>query len=270
MARYVIGDVQGCFAQLQQLLQLLNFRSDRDQLWFCGDLIARGPDSLATLRFLRALDANVVAILGNHDLNFLASLFGYGKISRADQLDELIHATDKWQLADWLLQLPLIHHLPAEELLLVHAGLAPLWTPVEAVTAAAAACSAMQQQPAEFFRQMYGNQPDLWQDATTLTAQHRFTINSCTRMRYCYPDGRLELQEKGEITANPDLVPWFQFWNNKPHPRILFGHWAALNGKCPQDRIEALDTGCVWGNSLTAYCIESEQRYSVAGYKKQL
>jgi bis(5'-nucleosyl)-tetraphosphatase (symmetrical) len=270
MARYVIGDVQGCFTQLQQLLQLIDFRSDCDQLWFCGDLIARGPESLATLRWLRAQEANVIAVLGNHDLNFLASLFGYGKISKADQLDALVQADDRWQLADWLLQLPLIYQPPTEPLLLVHAGIAPHWTITEATHAAAAACDAMQQQPSEFFRLMYGNQPVRWLDAATTTEQHRFTVNSCTRMRYCFADGSLELQEKGEISVNPDLVPWFQFWHNRPHPQILFGHWAALNGNCPVQGIEALDTGCVWGNSLTAYCIESEQRYSVAGYQKQL
>lgn len=270
MARYVIGDVQGCFTQLKQLLQLINFRSDRDQLWFCGDLIARGPESLATLRFVRGLGENAIAVLGNHDLNFLASLFGYGKLSRADQLDELQQATDKWPLADWLLQLPLIYQHSTEPLLLVHAGIAPDWTIATATASATAACQAMQQQPAEFFRHMYGNRPEHWQDASNDTEQHRFTVNSCTRMRYCYADGRLELQEKGEIAANPDLVPWFQFWHDRKHPRIMFGHWAALNGKCPVNGIEALDTGCVWGNSLTAYCIESEQRFSVAGYKKQL
>lgn len=268
MARYVIGDVQGCYEQLQQLLVEIHFKTDCDQLWFCGDLIARGPQSLETLRFVKNLKENAVTVLGNHDLNFLASLHGFGRIVAADQLSALQQAPDKSELADWLLQQPLIHHDSKDSLLMVHAGLAPDWTVQDALDAAAVTQLAMLSNPAVFFSHMYGNTPDCWQEATSTSLLHRFTINSCTRMRYCYPNGRLELKEKGEIATNPDLVPWFHFWQTKTHPKIFFGHWAALNGKCPIENIEALDTGCVWGNSLTSYCIETEQRYSVSGYQK--
>ncbi len=117
---------------------------------------------------------------------------------------------------------------------------------------------------------MYGNQPRLWQDAENDAAKIRFTINACTRMRYCDRDGSLNLKEKGGISENPSLVPWYDFWANKPHPKIFFGHWAALLGHSPVADIHALDTGCVWGETLTCYCIESSQRYSVEGYKKRL
>ena len=270
MPRYVIGDVQGCYEQLQQLLQTINFNADRDQLWFCGDLIARGPQSLQTLRFVRDLADNAITVLGNHDLNFLASLHGYGKITAADQLQELQQAPDKHQLADWLLQQPLIHYDASEQLMLVHAGLAPGWSLATALQAAADVSQSLLQDAPSLFSRMYGNQPDLWQDAGDKAAKWRFTINSCTRMRYCLADGRLELKEKGEVSANPNLIPWFEFWRDEPHPTIFFGHWAALQGICDVDAIHALDTGCVWGNSLTAYCIESQRRYSVVGYKKQL
>lgn len=270
MARYVIGDVQGCFDQLQALVQLIKFRSDRDQLWFCGDLIARGPKSLETLRFIKDLGDNAVTVLGNHDLNFLASLYGFGKISPADQLTPLQQAADKQQLADWLVQQPLLHFDAAANLLLVHAGLAPEWDVPTALAAAKHVAMALRHDPESVFSQMYGNSPNLWSEACTDAEKLRFSINSLTRMRYCYADGRLELKEKGEISSNPELTPWFEFWRERPHPEIFFGHWAALQGQCSVQNVHALDTGCVWGNSLTAYCIDTQRRYSVQGYKKQL
>ncbi len=270
MARYVIGDVQGCFDQLIELLQLIDFKADRDQLWFCGDLVARGPSSLECLRFIRDLADNAITVLGNHDLNFLASLYGFGKISAADQLAPLIQAPDKLKLADWLIEQPLLYHEPKQNLILVHAGLAPEWDIPTALLASTQVSVALQQQPETLFSNMYGNTPTLWAEAVTTAEQLRFSINSLTRMRYCYSDGRLELKEKSEIPSNPTLKPWFEFWRSRQHPEMFFGHWAALQGQCPVQKIHALDTGCVWGNSLTAYCIETQRRYSVAGYKKQL
>lgn len=270
MARYVIGDVQGCYDQLLQLLQLIDFNSDRDQLWFCGDLIARGPKSLECLRYIKNLGDNAITVLGNHDLNFLASLYGFGKISAADQLTPLQQAPDKQILAEWLLQQPLLHFESEQNLLLVHAGLAPEWDMPTALLASQHVAMALQHQPEVVFSQMYGNTPTLWSEAVTDAEKLRFSINSLTRMRYCYADSRLELKEKGEVSTNPDLKPWFEFWRNRQHPEIFFGHWAALQGQCTVQKIHALDTGCVWGNSLTAYCIETQRRYSVTGYKKQL
>jgi bis(5'-nucleosyl)-tetraphosphatase (symmetrical) len=270
MARYVIGDLQGCFDQLIQLLGLIDFNSDCDQLWFCGDLIARGPKSLESLRYIKNLGDNAITVLGNHDLNFLASLYGFGKISPADQLAPLLQAPDKQLLADWLLQKPLVHFEAKENLLLVHAGLAPEWDIPTALLASKHVEIALQMAPESLFSHMYGNTPMLWSEAVTEAEKLRFTINTLTRMRYCYANGSLELKEKGEISTNPDLQPWFEFWRERQHPEIFFGHWAALQGQCTVDNIHALDTGCVWGNSLTAYCIETQRRYSVTGYKKQL
>jgi len=270
MARYVIGDVQGCFEQLLELLKLINFRSDCDQLWFCGDLIARGPQSLECLRFIKDLSDNALTVLGNHDLNFLASLYGFGKITTADQLASLQQAPDRQILADWLQQQPLLHFDEKQNLLLVHAGLAPDWDMTTALLANQHFQMALTHHPEALFSQMYGNAPTSWAEAITDTEKLRFSINSLTRMRYCYADGRLELKEKGEVSTNPQLKPWFEFWRNRQHPEIFFGHWAALQGNCTVPNIHALDTGCVWGNSLTAYCIETQRRYSVTGYKKQL
>lgn len=270
MARYVIGDVQGCFDQLQQLLQLIEFDASRDQLWFCGDLLARGPKSLQTLRFVKELGPAAITVLGNHDLNFLASLHGYGRITPADQLEELMQAPDLHELATWLQAQPLLYIDDSEKLLLVHAGLAPEWDIATAVTACRAVEHCLQTDPVSLYASMYGNQPERWADAQSAQDKLRFTINSCTRMRYCFADGRLELKQKGELSDNPLLTPWFDFWSDREHPEIFFGHWAALQGYSPVSGIHALDTGCVWGQALTCYCIESKQRFNVAGYEKRL
>lgn len=270
MARYVIGDVQGCFDELQQLLADINFNPQHDQLWFCGDLIARGPKSLATLRFVKSLGQSAITVLGNHDLNFLASCYGYGRIEDADNLAELQQADDLPELVTWLLQQPLIHFEPQEQLLLVHAGLAPEWDIPTALHASHQVSLALQANPQLLFSQMYGNNPLLWQDAFSDIEKLRFTINACTRMRYCDEQGALNLKVKGGISDNPLLIPWYEFWSDRTHPQIFFGHWAALAGYSPVADIHALDTGCVWGGSLTCYCIESRQRYSVEAYQKHL
>jgi bis(5'-nucleosyl)-tetraphosphatase (symmetrical) len=270
MARYVIGDVQGCFDELQDLLALIKFDPNCDQLWFCGDLIARGPKSLETLLFVKSLGPAALTVLGNHDLNFLASYYGYGRITPEDQLSALQQSKELPALVAWLLQQPLIHFDGDEQLLLVHAGLAPEWDIPTALNAARAVELALASDPKLLFSQMYGNTPRMWQDTNSDMAKLRFTINACTRMRYCEDSGALNLKEKGGISDNPSLIPWYQFWTDKPHPQIFFGHWAALLGHSPVADIHALDTGCVWGEALTCYCIESRKRYSVEGYKNRL
>ena len=265
MATYVIGDVQGCFDALQRLLDYISFNSARDTLWFCGDLIARGPDSLATLNFVKSLGASAKCVLGNHDLHFLACHFGFSNINPNDKLQQLQQAPNLQDVVDWLLQLPLIHQSSDKQQLMVHAGLSPEWTLDEAEAATSAVSHQLIHQPEQIFAIMYGDTPSMWQQADTEQQQWRYTINACTRMRFCQPDGALSLQEKGNPTQLNNLVPWYEFWRTKPHPELFFGHWAALNGYSPIQNIHALDTGCVWGNSLTAYCIERQQRYSVAG-----
>ncbi len=269
MATYVIGDLQGCFDALQRLLQHIQFNPERDKLWFCGDLIARGPDSLATLNFIKALGSSAQCVLGNHDLHFLASQFGFSKIKPDDKLQALQQAPNLPELIDWLLQQPLIYQSPDQQQLMVHAGLAPELTVAQAISAANAVSQQLKHQPEQIFAIMYGDEPSLWQDAKSEQQQWRFTINACTRMRYCQANGALSLQEKGCPMQQSGLVPWYEFWRTKVHPELFFGHWAALNGYSPVQNIHALDTGCVWGNTLTAYCIERQQRYSVAGFKKQ-
>lgn len=264
MPSYVIGDVQGCFSQLQSLLAKIQFDPKQDQLWFCGDLVARGPDSLATLRFIRSLGDTAKVVLGNHDLHFLACVFGFAKVDNKDQLTELLQASDLPELALWLQQQPLMHFDPERQLLLVHAGLAPDWPVETALEAAAEVGEILKNCPEKLFAVMYGNTPALWSEARTLEERWRFTINSCTRMRFCLANGALELKEKRHPDKVSNLIPWYQFWQQKIHPQIFFGHWAALMGYSPVAGIHALDTGAVWGNYLTAYCIETAQRYSVS------
>lgn len=266
MARYAIGDIQGCYEALQRLLQRLHFKASHDVLYFCGDLIARGPDSLQTLRFIKNLGASANVVLGNHDLNFLASRHGYGRIHPDDQLDALLNAPDCDELAAWLQQQPLLIREP--NAVIVHAGIAPDLSMAQAELLAEEVAVELRLRPASLFAQMYGNQPDCFEKATTNIERWRYAINSMTRMRYCSSNGRLDFKEKGGLTDNPALVPWYSFWEERPHPNIYFGHWAALNGYSPVERIFALDTGCVWGNQLTAICMDTHELYSVEGYKK--
>lgn len=263
MATYVIGDLQGCFEPLQRLLAALNYQPAQDSLWFCGDLIARGPDSLACLRFVKQLGSGARVVLGNHDLNFIAHYYGYGKIKAADKLEPLLAAPDLAELVHWLCQQPLLQRGPEDAYWMLHAGLAPDWDIPTALSACADVSRQLQHDPEPLLAVMYGNLPVRWADAKTPEQRWRYTINACTRMRFCHPDGALELSSKAAPEHQPDLVPWYEFWRNKPHPELLFGHWAALNGLSPVPGIHALDTGCVWGNLLTAYCVESRQRYSV-------
>lgn len=267
MATYVIGDVQGCYDQLQHLLDAIAFNQKQDQLWFCGDLVARGPKSLETLRFIKALGSSAITVLGNHDLNLIASFYGHGVIKNSDQLNALQQAPDFAELVHWLQQQPLLYS-PCEQYLLVHAGIPPGWDRATAIQQAQRVSQALQHDAAQLTAAMYGNEPDSWQHAQSATEQLRFTINALTRMRFCQLDGRLELKEKGE-PGSAHLKPWFDFWPSDNSTTIFFGHWAALNGACAHPKAIALDTGCVWGNLLTAYCIQTKQRYSVTGYQKK-
>ncbi len=265
MATYVIGDVQGCFDPLQRLLQHIHFQPAHDELWFCGDLIARGPDSLACLDFIKSLGDRARVVLGNHDLNFIASYYGLSKIKASDKLTALQQAPHLPELIAWLCQQPLIQLCAEKQILMVHAGLAPEWDLSSALTASAEVSALLQHRPTTLLASMYGNTPARWSEVQSPEERWRFTVNACTRMRFCQPNGALELLTKSGLNQKSKLKPWFEFWREKSHPEIFFGHWAALNGHSPVPGIHALDTGCVWGNLLTAYCVETRQRYSVSG-----
>lgn len=254
MPRYAIGDVQGCYEELRALLRALRFSADRDELWFVGDLVNRGPQSVEVLRFVRSLGAGAIAVLGNHDLHLLAVAFGAGgrKMKRGDTLDDVLAARDRDRLLEWLLARPLAHLDAAHGDLLVHAGLVPQWRATDAVRLAREVGEALAEDPAVVFAEMYGNQPDTWSETLEGAARRRFVINALTRLRYCTAGGRMDLTQKGapgEVT--PPLAPWFTFGDARSRgARVICGHWSAL-GYSDRNGVIAIDTGCVWGGALS-------------------
>lgn len=259
MAVYAIGDVQGCFDELQALLELIDFDPARDQLWFAGDLVNRGPKSLDTLRFVRSLDA--ITVLGNHDLHLLASACIPGQRKRKDTLQDIIDAPDAGDMLDWLRHRPLIHHDATLGYTLIHAGLPPQWDLETAIACAAEVEQVLRGNDYEtYFAAMYGNQPDLWDPALTGWDRLRFITNCFTRLRYCDDSGRLALEEKGPPGSQPEhLKPWFENERRKSRDlKILFGHWSTL-GAYEAPGLHALDTGCLWGGQLTAIRLDRHQ-----------
>ena len=261
MARYAIGDVQGCCDELKALLQRCDYSADRDQLWFVGDLVNRGPASLETLRFVRDLGANATVVLGNHDLHLLALAYGSKRKPKdGDTLDEILEAPDRDQLLEWLLQRPLaVFDAPRGDFL-VHAGLVPEWTPLFAAKLAREVEAVLREDPRTLFDAMYGNKPDRWSEQLRGMDRLRFVINAFTRMRYCAADGIVDLKLKGAPGDQPaGFLPWFDVPERASREvRVICGHWSTLGFK-RRDDLLALDTGCVWGGSLTAVNLDANE-----------
>lgn len=264
MANYVIGDVQGCFAELMALLEHIQFDSTQDRLWFTGDLVNRGPDSLAVLRYVKSLPIKPAVVLGNHDLHLLAIACGQARLKPNDTIEDVLLAPDCSSLCDWLRHQPLLHH--ALGFTIVHAGLAPQWDLTTALHCAKEVETVLQSNEyPELFAHMYGNNPNRWQDDLTGWMRLRLIINYLTRIRFCDENGTLELNTKGESQLAPaGFFPWYKI-PNRAHKnlKIIFGHWAALGGQTDEPGIYALDTGCVWGNALSAMRLEDQTRFSV-------
>ena len=253
MAVYAIGDLQGCFEELQRLLDRLRFDPAADRLWFAGDLVNRGPDSLATLRFVRGLGEGARVVLGNHDLHLL-TLYAQGRGADANStLRPIFAAEDATVLLEWLRHQPLLHHDAALGFTMTHAGLPPPWDLAQAQVCAREVEQALQGEGfAELSRRLYGNEPDRWSPALTGLARQRYTINALTRMRFCTADGRLDFAAKGAPGSQPpELMPWFEVPRRAHTGRLLFGHWSAL-GPVTVPAIYPLDTGCLWGGALSA------------------
>ena len=266
MALYAIGDVQGCDRALAALLERLDFSSRRDRLWFVGDLVNRGPDSLGVLRRIRGLGESAIVVLGNHDLHCLAVAFGQARERPGDTLSALLEARDRRTLLDWLLARPLIHPDPARGWILVHAGLAPQWTIPTAIGCAREVEQALQGAPERTFAGMYGDGPDRWDERLEGPARARFTVNCLTRLRVVDAEGRLVLRAKeapGE-SRRRGWIPWFESparaWRGS---RIVFGHWSTLGFHRNAD-VVGLDTGCVWGGRLSALRIDVEDAEPVS------
>lgn len=267
MSIYVIGDVQGCYQPLQNLLQKIQFDPMRDTLWLTGDLVNRGPQSLDVLRYVRGLGDRHQTVLGNHDLHLLAVASGHRESHSDDTLADILAAPDKNELLDWLRFRPLLVQHEQLGYVMTHAGIAPQWTIAKAKMLAEEVQKVLRgNHCTEFFPHMYGNQPDLWRDDLAGSGRLRCIINYFTRMRFCHADGRLEFAAKGTLQdKDADLIPWFDV---KPRlnsdDKIIFGHWAALNGEVDVPNLFALDTGCVWGNKLTALRLEDAARFDVS------
>ena len=260
MALYAIGDIQGCDEELGQLLKKIRFNADRDQLWFVGDLVNRGPDSLAVLRRVRALADNAVVTLGNHDLHLIAVAFRTAKIRKSDTLNDVLEAADFKSLLAWLIDRPLLHEHPDRALALVHAGLPPQWDMHTARACAREAHAALVHDPEKFLGGMYGDQPLRWAPDLAGAARARFITNCFTRLRYLHADGSLNLTEKDAPDAvGKKLIPWFRFESaNWRGTHIVFGHWSTL-GYFRDADVTGLDTGCGWGNELTALQLDDPE-----------
>ncbi|MEP2616821.1 MAG: symmetrical bis(5'-nucleosyl)-tetraphosphatase [Marinomonas sp.] len=267
MATYAIGDIQGCLPQLVQLLEQINYQAEEDRLWFAGDLINRGPASLETLRFIKSLGDSAKVVLGNHDLHLLAVAHGHGDLKRKDTLAEILMASDRDELMNWLRNQPLCHYDPQLNTIMTHAGIPPCWDLNKTLSLAAEVEDKLKSDTVDdFFAAMYGNTPRKWSDDLTGMDRLRAITNYLTRMRFCDENSKLDLKSKEGInTAAKGYAPWFNYPTQLPENcHIVFGHWAAIEGITHQDNIHALDTGCVWGGSLTALRLENRQRFSTS------
>ena len=268
---YVIGDVQGCFEALKALLKSIQFDPDQDFIWFAGDLVARGENSLGALRFIKKLvERNAAAtVLGNHDLTLLAAARGIKAIKDKDNIRDVIDAIDSDDLIDWLRKQPLCV-FPNATTVLTHAGIPTNWTAEQTAALAAEVEAVIAADDFDvvdaFLKEMYGKEPTLWSDELTGHARLRCIVNYLTRMRLTDSTGRLEFSFKDSLSdPMPEgFKPWFEFASQAAQThKVVFGHWAALQGKTISDSIQNVDGGCVWGHQLMAYRLEDEALFAV-------
>ena len=261
MAIYAIGDVQGCYSELNRLLEKINFDPAKDQLWFCGDLVNRGPESLRTLRFVKSLGDRAISVLGNHDLHLLALHHGVEKVRDASSLQQVLDSPERDELMAWLQGLPILHYDELHNALLVHAGIHPDWGLSKALKLAAEVETTLRGKHAKkFLSKMYGNKPAIWSDELSGYRRLRLITNAFTRMRYFNAAGKLDFECAGSPRKNmhSGLTPWFQMASVlREDKRVFFGHWSTLPVGC-YGRCFALDGGCVWGGHMVALRIDYE------------
>ena len=268
MATYCVGDVQGCYDELKNLLHIINYDINNDSLWFVGDLVNRGPKSLEVLRFIKKLP-NTKIVLGNHDLHLISF---YNKIAdfECEHLEQILSAPDGLELIEWLRMQPLIYYDSERNFVLTHAGIYPGWSLQEAISYAHEVEEMLQgENYIALLKNLYGNEPDVWNNnLNNLNNLNnwdrlRFITNAFTRMRFCDLQGKLDFFKSGEInTAPPGFMPWFKIpWRKTKDVKIIFGHWAALKGVANETNVFALDTGCVYGEYLTALRLEDCTRF---------
>lgn len=263
MATFAIGDLQGCFEPLTRLLKAIDFTPGRDRLWLVGDLVNRGPDSLGVLRWVKKHAQSVTTVLGNHDLHLLAVAAGIRPIKRGDTLNDILHAEDRDELLDWLAAQPLLHQ--EGDKVLVHAGIHPTWRLDEAVALATSVSERLRTHRHATLEKLYAQKPELvWRDDLSSSERLRMVVASLTRMRMLTRAGALDLDYSGAPAEAPaGLVPWFDVPTRRASDTtIVFGHWAALGLKVTP-RVIGLDTGCVWGEQLTAMRLEDRVLFQV-------
>lgn len=261
MTDYAIGDIQGCYDRLKDVLAKVDFSPSRDRLWVAGDLINRGPSSLKTLRYIESLGDSAVVVLGNHDLHLLAVALGGHAPKRKDTLAEILRAPDRDKLVNWLRQQNLCVYDSERNIMMAHAGVPHIWSIQQALDSAREVEDVIRGEDAqEYFALMYGNKPEGWNEKLTGMDRWRVITNYFTRMRFIARDGRLELTTKEHAGSAPKgFAPWFDF----PRPdglRVIFGHWAAIEGETGKDQFIGLDTGCVWGGTLTMMNLDTGEK----------
>lgn len=264
MATYAIGDLQGCYEKFLQLVELIGFNATRDKLWLVGDIVNRGPDSLALLRSIMKLGDAVIPVLGNHDLHLLLVAEGLAKQHSGDTLQEILDAPDRYDLLGWLRHQRLFYS--EDGYALVHAGLLPSWGISQAAELAQEVEAALcRENFREFFVHMYGNEPNFWHDGFAGYDRLRVIINAMTRLRVCTPEGGMDFSYKGRVQSIPGgYLPWFDVPNRASRSAtIVFGHWSAL-GLQVRENLIALDTGCLWGGELTAIRLEDRRIFQVS------
>jgi bis(5'-nucleosyl)-tetraphosphatase (symmetrical) len=254
MATYAVGDIQGCYDEFRQLLDKVGFDAIDDRLWCVGDLVNRGPESLAVLRWVKALGERAVVVLGNHDLHLLAVALVGGRQGKKDTFNAILNAPDRDELIDWLRHRPLLHHSEKKRFTMIHAGLPPQWDLPQARACAGEVETALRSEDVkDFLRAMYGNEPTHWSEDLAGTDRLRFSTNCFTRLRWCDAEGGVLLEEKGGLDqARPGTYPWFRAPGRRTaQERILFGHWSTI-GFLNDHNVWAIDSGCLWGGRLSA------------------
>ncbi|HEU5281558.1 MAG TPA: symmetrical bis(5'-nucleosyl)-tetraphosphatase [Gammaproteobacteria bacterium] len=267
MATYAIGDIQGCYTALQQLLKKIQFDKTKDKLWLTGDLVNRGAQSLEVLRFAKFLGSACEVVLGNHDLHLLAIAHGVRQANHHDTFHDVLSADDRDDLMHWLITRPLLVCDDVRRIVMTHAGMAPCWSISEAKQYAHELEQALRGAHAkDVLAHLFGNTPDVWSESLTGMERLRCIVNYLTRMRYCDAEARLNFTVKVPLAeCPPDLMPWFAAPHRKDTDwKIIFGHWASLKGETHTSNVFALDTGCAWGECLTALCLETNERVAVS------
>ena len=259
MATYAIGDLQGCYSELEQLLTKIQFNPQHDQVWFVGDLVNRGPQSLTTIQFIRGLGDQAKCVLGNHDIHLIACYCGVQSCKPKSSLHQILQHHDVDEIIHWLRQQPLLYSDPALNWTMVHAGLLPQWDFATAHECARQVELQLRSTHyAEFLAHAYGNEPNQWQHDLSNQDRLRVILNAFTRLRLCDHQGRMDFDYKGPPDKQPQhLHAWFNVPRKSEDINIIFGHWSAL-GLINKPNLLALDTGCLWGGQLTAARIDTQ------------